>query len=75
MDLMKFKKMNVMRRFDDDVYITDDVDTLIMRSGKKTKVTIPTDVDGVPVRVIAPSAFNYSNVIKINIPYGVEAIK
>lgn len=61
---------------DDYLYISSS-DNIYTRGyiGNKTNISIPTEIDGIPVKTIGAATFNYSDVTSVYIPDGVTEIE
>src|SRR5690625_984903 len=49
--------------------------TITGYTGTETEITIPDEIDGMPVRVIGREAFYYKHLTKVEIPDGIEVIE
>ena len=66
-------KLPVMRV--SEAFLTDAIDTIIMRIGKNKTSTVPIKVDDVSITKIGNTAYNYSNVTDVVISEGIEVIE
>lgn len=74
MDRLEYFRTN-HQRDDDECYITDGIDTIVMRTSGKNEAKIPGVIEGVQIKTLGSTACTYSGITSAVISEGIEVIR